>query len=730
MNYKYKNYLILAVLAFLFSSCAISKNIPSEDIEIRGTVTKGLLGKQDIHVWDGTSTQTFSRSTSSGYSLTLNDLDWVGSDILASYGGNVNRNRATINSAATTVGTSDECVFWYSPGTWDITSNLDLSSYKNIYHHFPKGAVLKPANGITVTLPDVAHIKIDSISQQIFDLSAGGSVTFNTEAGGPAPPDLWQNNATPGTTSMTTAINAALDACENVKLLNQDYNTDSGSIYMNNFNTLEGTGPHSEIVSDYGGPVITTDDQATNNYYLQIRNLGITGSDTASSIGIDYKSVSNSIIENVWLTDLETGINLEGDSSVVSSYNRVISVRITSGTNAIYVGTTGGGTAEHANGNMIIYCEIDSCTNGIISTTVDTLNIIGGTIENITGTSAVDLNDTKNCTQIGIYYDFITNYMTTLDSDCDGNAIINPQVPSGLKRISNSGSHTIIIDNEYSNITALSTETGAELVDNGTFDVDTTGWTGIECTLDAIAGGQSGTCLEITRTGGGTQSAYDAVSLLTGRYYEIEIYVKSGTSGNETFEIQYGSDIILTGTSSASWVRYSTIFKASTNENYIYIQKESATAGTMLFDVLAIKEVAYRGAGVNVFTLGTMGGFAINYKEAVGTSTNGQPTFTIDLNIPSGAKLIEVQFRVDSALSHNWDAEYNDGASLQSICTNQSKVLETKLSFPYDENADSPVMDAATDIVITQTAAGNFTSDTGQIRAVVYFWEPCWIDDI
>ena len=62
-------------LLFLFS-CATPQ----------GTVTKGLIGEQDIHRWDGTSSKTFTRASSTGGTLTLNDVGYE-VDALISYGG-------------------------------------------------------------------------------------------------------------------------------------------------------------------------------------------------------------------------------------------------------------------------------------------------------------------------------------------------------------------------------------------------------------------------------------------------------------------------------------------------------------------------------------------------------------------------------------------------------------------------------------------------------------------
>jgi hypothetical protein len=136
---------------------------------------------------------------------------------------------------------------------------------------------------------------------------------------------------------------------------------------------------------------------------------------------------------------------------------------------------------------------------------------------------------------------------------------------------------------------------GTDFCTNGEFSSDTTGWTAVNCTLASVAGGQSGNCLQITQTGGVNQTAYQSVTtLVTGRTYRLSGYVKSGTSGNEAFIIQVtgaGLTLQLTGTSSGSWVQYSGTAIATGSTTEIDLIKNTATAGTMLFDTIVLEEV-------------------------------------------------------------------------------------------------------------------------------------------
>ena len=135
----------------------------------------------------------------------------------------------------------------------------------------------------------------------------------------------------------------------------------------------------------------------------------------------------------------------------------------------------------------------------------------------------------------------------------------------------------------------------SELITNGGFDSDTTGWTGRDATIASVAGGQSGNCLEITMTGGSCQIAIsNSFTPLLGALYKISGYGKSGTSGNEAFRLSIGGSPIMSvnGTSTASWVKttgYRTsILSVSTR---FYVMKNNAVAGTMLFDTISLKQV-------------------------------------------------------------------------------------------------------------------------------------------
>ena len=137
---------------------------------------------------------------------------------------------------------------------------------------------------------------------------------------------------------------------------------------------------------------------------------------------------------------------------------------------------------------------------------------------------------------------------------------------------------------------------GAAVNSNPTFDVNTTGWGTDNCTIASIAGGQSNNCCELTRTGASTQYAVQTgVNILNGALYYLSGYAKSGTSGNELALVWFHDTIdyrlLLPQTTSGSWVQVSGYATSLNTVGLVVIHKQSATAGTMLFDEVFLKQV-------------------------------------------------------------------------------------------------------------------------------------------
>jgi len=156
---------------------------------------------------------------------------------------------------------------------------------------------------------------------------------------------------------------------------------------------------------------------------------------------------------------------------------------------------------------------------------------------------------------------------------------------------------------------------GSEKISNPSFDVDTSGWDASNCTIASISGGLSGKCLELTATGGGSQSAFCAVSLTTDALYKGTTYVKSGTSGNEAARVYFDGTIqYVSGTSSTTtsdWTIRS-VYITRTDANTFRLNKYTSTIGTMLFDEASVKQVLTTSTnGVKIVS--TQGGSTYNF---------------------------------------------------------------------------------------------------------------------
>lgn len=114
--------------------------------------------------------------------------------------------------------------------------------------------------------------------------------------------------------------------------------------------------------------------------------------------------------------------------------------------------------------------------------------------------------------------------------------------------------------------------------------------------------------------------------------------------------------------------------------------------------------------------IGTTGGSTRLYSEATATLTGASTV--LQVNVPSGARLLGAQLRVDTAITSgdggaSWAAAYS-GGSTTALATGQAFTKNTKVNTLHvDEIAASEV-----DITITPDS-GTFSA--GVIRAIVYY---------
>lgn len=189
------------------------------------------------------------------------------------------------------------------------------------------------------------------------------------------------------------------------------------------------------------------------------------------------------------------------------------------------------------------------------------------------------------------------------------------------------------------NIGSGETYSATERLVNGGFASDTSSWAGTSCTLASVAGGQSGNCLQVTRTGGTNQYAKQSPADFTvGALYAYSGYVKSGTSGNETgaLYVRNSADtqtiVSSIATTSASWSLRSLFWTATETTQTFRAQKTSATNGTMLFDSLSsVRVLTPDISGCTIVT--ASGGATQSWLSNTGINPNST-SFTVTVEMP------------------------------------------------------------------------------------------------
>lgn len=151
---------------------------------------------------------------------------------------------------------------------------------------------------------------------------------------------------------------------------------------------------------------------------------------------------------------------------------------------------------------------------------------------------------------------------------------------------------------EYVSVGAPSAWLGTELVTNGTFDTDTTGWTAANsATLSA-----TGSELTITNAGATYGYAYQALTTVIGAKYILRCVARRGTVA--TVFLQAGNSagigtLVSQNTTSTTNVVLSAEFTATATTTYVTLISDNTNNGTAIFDSVVCKPAYYHGAGVD-----------------------------------------------------------------------------------------------------------------------------------
>lgn len=207
------------------------------------------------------------------------------------------------------------------PGTHSIQSALTIASAVR----FTQGAILKPANGVTITIDG----PIEAGLYQIFDESAGGSIAFGASTVREIYPQWW--GAAPGDVvtpaTNVTAIQAAIDAAaaaysapQTVRLtpgvwkVNSTLTIDTGNV------RLVGNGARSELRPTT--PISVLKLAGTALEYVSVDDLYINGDGTAS-VGLFIENHVEFTIRNVVVFDCTGGIGIKLDAPQNGTFENV-----------------------------------------------------------------------------------------------------------------------------------------------------------------------------------------------------------------------------------------------------------------------------------------------------------------------------------------------------------------------------------------------------------------------
>lgn len=222
------------------------------------------------------------------------------------------------------------------------------------------------------------------------------------------------------------------------------------------------------------------------------------------------------------------------------------------------------------------------------------------------------------------------------------------------------------------------------------------------------------------RVNGTTRAALQAgKTVLQVKTYSTALF---GILGNGNLQV---GGIVTPGTSLARgmvWKSGTAPTTAPADAAQLWVADYLGTAGDSRLHIMgegSANAHTVMGSG-KVSITGTTGGLTRKLSEAVSNIEADEST-TITLNIPSGARIIGAQLRVDTALAagETWDAAYSGGAT-QAITSAAAVAKNTKIHAMFNTNAATDITSDVTNIAITKNGGGSFTAQ-GAIRAFVYY---------
>ena len=132
-----------------------------------------------------------------------------------------------------------------------------------------------------------------------------------------------------------------------------------------------------------------------------------------------------------------------------------------------------------------------------------------------------------------------------------------------------------------------------ELVTNGTFDTDTSGWTSQNNATLAVVGGQ----LTVTGDGTSNPTAYQAITTVANEWYEVVGYHDHNGVFNTGIRIGTtagGSEIADNLMTADGTYRF--LFKATGTTTYVSLRNFTTATNTAVYDNVSVKEISSHAA--------------------------------------------------------------------------------------------------------------------------------------
>lgn len=369
---------IIAVEQFISDHIGLATNVLATEFEFLDGVTSNLQTQLNTKASNSLVVHLAGTETITG------NKTFTGSLIMADPVIDV-RQYASINAAITAIGGTSATLLISVPQT--LTANLDIPANIRVWI-LKTGSIIKAS---TFTL--VIRGPFEAGLYPVFSGFSTTDVSFQQNAYAVVYPQWWGATGN-GSTDDTTALQSALNAGYIVEIPPHTVNYKiTATLTYHNGQTIYGAGnTRSTIKGNITSPLLNSSTPASSLGGLIIRDLGLdnTSSANVGSIGLKLPKISNSIFENLRISNVETGIQIED----VSYYNAFYSPTIESAITGIWVKKPSTGSNE----TNIFGGKIGSTVTGLKLETVT--NVYGTSVEIFT--TGVEI-PTTGTGQIGLF---------------------------------------------------------------------------------------------------------------------------------------------------------------------------------------------------------------------------------------------------------------------------------------------------------------------------------------